>query len=229
MSYILDALRKAEAERERGSVPNIHAQPAFAGAPARGARPRSRVWIVVAVVGVLLVIAAALPWFFMADRSAVPAPVAAAPAPVVAPTPVPTTMPASAAAAPAKVPAPTTAPTTAPTATAAAVPVQPAPVPVRKPRPAPAVASAAAVTAAASATEERIYAMNELPDDIRRQLPGLSVGGSMYSTTPASRLVIVNGQVLHEGDRLTPELVLQQIKLKAAVFAFKGYRFTITF
>lgn len=225
MSYILDALRKAEAERERGSVPNIHAQPAFAGAPARGARPRSRAWIAVAVVGVLLVIAAALPWFFIADRSAVPAPVAAAPAPLVAPTPVPMTMPASAAAAPAKVPAPTTAPT----ATAAAVPVQPAPVPVRKPRPAPAVASAATVAAAASATEERIYAMNELPDDIRRQLPGLSVGGSMYSTTPASRLVIVNGQVLHEGDRLTPELVLQQIKLKAAVFAFKGYRFTITF
>ena len=225
MSYILDALRKAEAERERGSVPNIHAQPAFAGAPARGARPRSRAWIAVAVVGVLLVIAAALPWFFMADRSAVPAPVATAPAPVVAPTPVPMTTPASAAAAPAKVPAPTTAPT----ATAAAVPVQPAPVPVRKPRPAPAVASAATVAAAASATEERIYAMNELPDDIRRQLPGLSVGGSMYSTTPASRLVIVNGQVLHEGDRLTPELVLQQIKLKAAVFAFKGYRFTITF
>ena len=225
MSYILDALRKAEAERERGSVPNIHAQPAFAGAPARGARPRSRVWIAVAVVGVLLVIAAALPWFFMADRSAVPAPVAAAPAPLVAPTPVPMTMPASAAAAPAKVPAPTTAPT----ATAAAVPVQPAPVPVRKPRPAPAVTSAATAAAAASATEERVYAMNELPDDIRRQLPGLSVGGSMYSTTPASRLVIVNGQVLHEGDRLTPELVLQQIKLKAAVFAFKGYRFTITF
>ena len=225
MSYILDALRKAEAERERGSVPNIHAQPAFAGAPARGARPRSRAWIAVAVVGVLLVIAAALPWFFMADRSAVPAPVAAAPAPLVAPTPVPMTMPASAAAAPAKVPAPTTAPT----ATAAAVPVPPAPVPVRKPRPAPAVASAATVAAPASATEERIYAMNELPDDIRRQLPGLSVGGSMYSTTPASRLVIVNGQVLLEGDRLTPELVLQQIKLKAAVFAFKGYRFTITF
>jgi general secretion pathway protein B len=85
------------------------------------------------------------------------------------------------------------------------------------------------VAAAASATEERVYAMNELPDDIRRQLPGLSVGGSMYSTTPASRLVIVNGQVLHEGDRLTPELVLQQIRLKTAVFAFKGYRFTITF
>jgi general secretion pathway protein B len=103
------------------------------------------------------------------------------------------------------------------------------PVPARKPKPTPAAASAATASAAAPAAEERVYAMNELPDDIRRQLPNLSVGGSMYSTTPASRLVIINGQVLHEGERLTPELVLQQIRLKAAVFAFKGYRFTITF
>ena len=27
MSYILEALRRADAERERGAVPNIHAQP----------------------------------------------------------------------------------------------------------------------------------------------------------------------------------------------------------
>jgi general secretion pathway protein B len=224
MSYILDALRKAEAERERGSVPNIHAQPTFAGAPARGARPKSRIWIAVAVVGVLLVIAAALPWFLMAGRSAAPVPVAASPAPVpapmVSPAPVAVAMPASATAATPAMPAST------PTSPAVAATT---PVPARKPKPTPAAASAATASAAAPAAEERVYAMNELPDDIRRQLPNLSVGGSMYSTTPASRLVIINGQVLHEGERLTPELVLQQIRLKAAVFAFKGYRFTITF
>jgi general secretion pathway protein B len=224
MSYILDALRKAEAERERGSVPNIHAQPTFAGAPARGARPKSRIWIAVAVVGVLLVIAAALPWFLMAGRSATPVPVAASPAPVpapmVSPAPVAVAMPASATAATPAMPAST------PTSPAVAATT---PVPARKPKPTPAAASAATASAAAPAAEERVYAMNELPDDIRRQLPNLSVGGSMYSTTPASRLVIINGQVLHEGERLTPELVLQQIRLKAAVFAFKGYRFTITF
>ena len=27
MSYILDALRRADAERERGNVPGLHAQP----------------------------------------------------------------------------------------------------------------------------------------------------------------------------------------------------------
>ena len=43
MSYILEALRKADAERERGAVPDIHTQPLFASdrdEPA--ARPR---WI----------------------------------------------------------------------------------------------------------------------------------------------------------------------------------------
>jgi len=81
----------------------------------------------------------------------------------------------------------------------------------------------------AAKTEERVYDIAELPDEIRRQLPQLSVGGSMYSPTPANRLVIINGQVLHEGERITPELVVQQIKLKAAVLAFKGYRYTLAF
>jgi hypothetical protein len=35
--------------------------------------------------------------------------------------------------------------------------------------------------------------------------------------------------VLHEGDRLAPDLVVQQIKLKAAVLAFKNYRIAIAF
>ena len=38
-----------------------------------------------------------------------------------------------------------------------------------------------------------------------------------------------DGQVLHEGERITPDLVVQQIKLKAALLAFKSYRFAITF
>ena len=71
--------------------------------------------------------------------------------------------------------------------------------------------------------------MAELPDNIRQQLPALSVGGSMYSPVAANRLVIINGQVLHEGERITPDLVVQQIKLKAAVLAFRSYRFAITF
>ena len=51
----------------------------------------------------------------------------------------------------------------------------------------------------------------------------------MYSSTPSSRILILNGQVLHEGDKIAPDLVLQQIRLKAAVLLFRGYRYSIAF
>ena len=226
MSYILDALRKADAERERGSVPSIHAQPSFAGARPAGPAPASRLWIVVTMIGALLALVAAMAVYLLFGRS--PASEVAKPA---AP---PTSTVAAAPAAPA-------ASTPAPVTVAPALPAPPPP--VRKARAAPAASAppAATPTTAASApastprppptakTEERIYTLDELPDDIRRQLPALSVGGSMYSPTPASRLVIINGQVLREGEHITPDLLVQQIRLKSAVMSFKGYRYTLAF
>ena len=98
-----------------------------------------------------------------------------------------------------------------------------------------AVPASAATTASApkpepkATAEDRVYALKELPDDIRRQLPNVNVGGSMYSANKADRILIINGQVLHEGDAIAPGLMLEQIKLKAAVLAFKGYRYAIAF
>lgn len=222
MSYILDALRRAEAERERGSVPSIHAQPAFAAVPPADAPAKSRLWIGVTAIGVLLVVVAAILFYLLLGRSG---PVIEAAAPVASP---PAIAPATAAATPAP-----PVPATPATVVAAAPQVQTAPPPARKPRPVPAAATpasaAASLPAAPAKTEERVYAVNELPDDVRRQLPALSVGGSMYSPVAANRLVIINGQVLHEGERITPELVVQQIKLKAAVLVFRSYRFAIAF
>ena len=224
MSYILDALRKAEAERERGTVPGIHAQPAFAGARPAGAPAKSRMWIAAPVAALIALLVAIVFYLLLGRGSAneVAQPGLTPPAPA----------PARVAVAPAVSVAPTPAP--APVATVA--PVQATAPPVRKPaRPASApslVAAPPAVAASLPATrkaDDRIYAVDELPDDIRRQLPALSVGGSMYSPTPASRLVIINGQVLHEGERITPDLVVQQIKLKAAVLVFKGYRYNLAF
>lgn len=237
MSYILDALRRADAERERGSVPGIHAQPIFAGARPSGPPATSRLWIVIAVIGVLLALAVALAVYLLFGRS--PAGEAAAPA-----MPPPAASMAAVPVAP-TTPVPVPAPTPAPLAVAP--PARTAPAPVHKPRPVPPAATPASAAAPVPApmpaaiptpvpaptatpkTDERIYTVNELPDDIRRQLPALSVGGSMYSPSPANRLVIINGQVLHEGEHITPDLVVQQIRLKAAVLAFKGYRYTLAF
>ena len=257
MSYILDALRKADAERERGTVPGIHAQPIFAGAPASaGARRGVPPWVWVAGAALALVLVAVIAWALLggAGGSAprtiaepvAPAP-AAAPLAAMEPRPAPSPAPASAVAPMTAAPM-TAAPASAP-APAPAVAAKPASAetPVVR-RPAPPVAARAALTeprvAAAPASaptasapkpepkataEDRVYTLKELPDDIRRQLPNVNVGGSMYSANKADRILIINGQVLHEGDAIAPGLMLEQIKLKAAVLAFKGYRYAIAF
>ncbi|HUG23075.1 general secretion pathway protein GspB [Piscinibacter sp.] len=190
MSYILDALRRADSERARGSVPNIHAQPA--PPVASDAKPQHKAaWI---VVGVSLGLMVPLAWHLLAaDDPAVA--VAAVPEPPATPAPRPAPPPA---------PAPIEAP-------AAAVPAYAEP-----PAPAP-------------AAESRIYALNELPDHIRRELPKLTIGGSTYSENPASRFLIVNGQLFREKDTLSRNLSLEEIKLKDAVLKYKGYRYAITY
>ncbi len=244
MSYILDALRKADAERERGHVPGIHAQPAF-GAPAPApARETATPWGWIGAGAVIVVLLAALAWSLLrgaprevvaqapAGASLPATPVAVAPSPSPAPAPVPTTAaaPAPVAPAPAVQPAPAPAPVARAPKPVAPRPAAPTPTPAAAPAPTAATAEPRALPAApAAASANRVYAVNELPDDIRRQLPVVTVGGSMYSSTPANRILIVNGQVLHEGDRIAPELVLQQIKVKAAVLAFRGYRYEIAF
>ena len=236
MSYILDALRRADAERERGSVPGIHAQPAMLGDADSDAPQRSRPWLW-PTLGFGLVLLALPLWWFLGNDSPRPGatPVAAAPIPVSAlpppprgVAPVPAAVPAPALApAPAPLPAPTTladAPRKPAPKVALAAAARP-PAAASKP-PARAVVAAAAVPAPA---EPRIYQLSELPDEIRRELPTLAVGGAMYSQNPANRLLIVKRQTFHEGDKLAPNLSLEQIRLKSAVLEYKGYRYGITY
>ena len=61
----------------------------------------------------------------------------------------------------------------------------------------------------------------------RAGLPALAFGGSIYSNTPANRLLIVNGQLLHEGEALGPGVTLEQIRPKAAVINIRGQRFEV--
>lgn len=87
-------------------------------------------------------------------------------------------------------------------------------------------APVAPITLAPSA---RVYALNELPENIRRQLPQLTVGGAMYSDNPANRMLILNGQLFHEGDHPIANLKLEQINLKSAVLSYQGYRYGINY
>ena len=251
MSYILDALRRADAERERGEVPSLQSQQhTIIEDDAAPARPRSLVWAVIALAVAVL---ALLAWNFLGGTAPparapvegsitmpVPAPLPTLqPAPALPTATVPAMTPGVGATAPTTAtPAPVLPPTPAPPPVAAAPPTARTAVDARRAPAAPAAPATPATkrgtvgpaaTAAPATAEPRVHSQAELPEEIRRDLPKLVIGGSSYSGDAASRMVMINGQVFHEGDRLAPDLVLERIRLKSAVLAFKGWRYEVLF
>ena len=228
MSYILDALRRAESERGRGAVPGLHTQaPPAGGASAAGRPVPANLWAGAALgVVAVAVLAAGGTWWFLqrqapaAERVVVAAPAPAAPAAPVTPAPV-------APAAPDPVPAPR--------------PVDKRAAPSQRERPAaPAASPPVARASAAEPARPRVapgqspaqdaavvFAQGDLPDAVRAQLPALKVSGATHSNNPAYRMAIVNGQVLHEGEQAAPGLLLERIEPGRTVWSFRGYRYAV--
>jgi len=229
MSYILDALKRADAERERGAVPGLHARqvttPALPAAP----NARTRLWLAVAAVLVLGAVVAGQ-WVWQTPVGAMRW--AAVQPALVKPTvsallvqPLATaTMPA----APAQQPAAPALP--------AVASLSPKPKPERKPEPKP-VAKAAKPDASAapaqlplaqaSATAAAVPLLSELPEEIRRQIPPLAITGAVYSDNPAQRMLLVNNQVLTQGSLAAPEVSLEEIRARSSVCSFRGTRFRL--
>jgi general secretion pathway protein B len=221
MSYILEALKKAQAERQLGNSPTIHAPTLQASGPAsvtaRFSKPMLlSVVAMAAVIGVLLV----LVWRAPEPASA---PVVVAPAPVAAAAPA--TAPVGAAPTPLPAPVADLPPSVANLARAAAPAPAPAPQPVvaAAPTPPPAAAKQAV------APEEPVLNLRDLPEPIQRSIPPVTVGGYIYSKNAADRLLLVDKVLRHEGEEVAPGLVLEKLQPKQAVFNFKGYRYRIPY
>lgn len=225
MSYILEALRKADAERERGrgSVPDLHAQLLPLGvsdAEVEPPRSSSALWL---GLGVGLAAVAGTAWYALGrdEPAAAVAPVAAIAAAPTAEPPLPVAA------------APVVAPVVPPAASAPPVPPAPmvkpeptAPKALAKPKPAAAVPAPKAEPPPLP-QPVRVPTLAELPAELRQQVPPLSVGGSVYSTQASARMVVINGQVFQEGSSLGPELKLEQVRPKTAVLSIRGQRFEL--
>lgn len=84
----------------------------------------------------------------------------------------------------------------------------------------------AARPAASAAAPATVPWLADLPA-LRAQLPALAIAGGMYSDQADQRLVIVNGQVVREGEVVAPGVRLEQIRPRSAVFSFQGQRFAV--
>ena len=67
--------------------------------------------------------------------------------------------------------------------------------------------------------------LRELPDNIRRDIPPLTIGGYIYSGNKEDRSVIINGRLLHEGEEAAPGLTLEKMMPNGMVLNFRGHRY----
>jgi len=72
-----------------------------------------------------------------------------------------------------------------------------------------------------------IFALADLPPAVRNQLPSLQLAGLTYSSNPQHRMVIVNGQVLHEGDTAAPDVILERIETGQTIWRFQEWRYAV--
>lgn len=244
MSYILDALEKAEAQRAReaGGARDALLPPAPREATrGRGTRPLA--WVMGLVLALVAGWGLGLLWQGRTEMPlAAPAPdqvtVSTTVSPLSAPTTTNTITPPSTPAVPAAptpaaelrsspqaTPAPATPSTAAPIlAPATVAPPAPRvaaePTPATKPTETRAGAPTATNQASASAAASSVVPASVGP---------LAVQGVTYSSNAALRMLIVNGQVLQEGQELAPGLTLEAIGPRSAVFNRQGHRFNVNY
>jgi general secretion pathway protein B len=252
MSYILEALKKAQAERQLGNAPTLHA-PTLQSMERSAAGGRLKKPLLLVIVAMAVAIAALVA--MVLRPAAVPAPAPVAQAVVDAPAqsaPVAPAVPAAAqSSAPvvADNPAPLPAPVAAlppPVATltpavrrqAGSQAAPAAPTPAAGDLAVPAVNAATAATTAtgaagsqakAPAFEEPVQNLRDLPEPIQRSIPQVAVGGYIYSKNPADRLLLIDKVLRREGDEVAPGLKLEKLLPKEAVFNFKGYRYRVPY
>jgi general secretion pathway protein B len=239
MSYILEALKKAQAERQLGNAPTIHA-PAPSYAAPRAGQGVQRRYLALGVGVVVVAAAVALLWPRLAGEP--PVQLATAVPPAAVPATVPATAPVATPAPPAAVipapaavvqPAPAPAPAPAPVTETRPVRVKPAPAPVvstvsPSPQPSPQqreAAPAPATVAPQPVGDEQLRTLQQLPDTLQREIPKVAFGGYIYSPTPGESLLLVDKMLRREGEEVAPGLVLERLTPKAAVMNYRGTRY----
>ena len=227
MSYILDALKKATTEREHqhGNIPDLSAQPAR-GQPKHASASKAGVlpgkWLMTAAVILAASVVIAFFWRVLFQSAPVQALPLNAPAERVM-----VTAPSA--------PAPPLNPSVA--VAAAAVPTMPPPLPsvlsksgdlaptANIPRTQRASANIPPISPLAGTTNTQSFSYPSLPDTA----PKLLVSGSTYSDNAAHRILIVNGQVLREGESPATGIKIEKIGARAAVLQYEGTLFSLRY
>lgn len=219
MSYILDALLKADRERHQDVPPGLNTPMPFVESVVPAWRVAVRMLLGTGIGLSLL-------WGILhfPPRSAVPSERVAVPAP-----PAPPAMPAM----PLPIPVaplpdlPPAANATAPMADGRSVVATPAsPLPSKTmARAAPLAAKKPAALPGKTGDETRLYRLDELPPDLREAAQRLHLSGSALAADDVPAMAIVNDRALSAGAEIGDGMRIERIDADGVTFNLKGYRY----
>ena len=197
MSYILEALKKSERERQRDEVPGFQADHSLP--PLRRTGRQFSLWFFLGAVAFILLFAGALLWWqFGVDKTIQP---------VVVETLVisPEQIVSSASEA--------TDLTTEKVASATVINKNAI---IEKQD-----------TSLAEEEAFVVPLLDELPVAIRAAIPDLSFAGHVYSDAPRKRLIIINSRIVREGDLIGNSLFLEKIDREGVVLRYDTFIFRV--
>lgn len=76
-------------------------------------------------------------------------------------------------------------------------------------------------------TVKELPLISELEFSTRSMLPEMKFRGHAYSSTPAKRMIMINSMVVREGDTVAPELRLKEITEDGLIMSFRGIDFRV--
>ena len=213
MSYILDALKKSEQERGRGSAPGVQT---LHSSGLNYHSKKTQLWPYILLAAVFINLAALL--YFITNR---PDAGTAAHQKTVAIETAPETAP------PMQTPTIKTTGTSASDGTRSeAIVYKPVSMPgTGNSRVESAPQASLAVAARPATTDQSILEMDELPFDVLQHIPALEFSAHIYSSNPVQRSIVINGRFMEEGDRVASDLFLSEITPDGAIFDFQGQLF----
>ncbi len=225
MSYILEALKKAEQKSEKGGVPTLLSHPRATD------RKSGRTWLY-PLIAILFLNAGTIfwwihPWWLNEPQTIVQAPAVRPQASVAAAEPITKIREPSRSNNLQEVPG--EMPITVPRADVPRKGGQDAP--LSDTRKIGAIASTSGQPQPRpekrATPQGRLLSLAELPSAVRKSLPEFKVSGHAYSPEPASRVARINDQIVQEGQSLAPGLKVEEITPSGIVLGYQGYRFQI--
>lgn len=76
-------------------------------------------------------------------------------------------------------------------------------------------------------TYPKLMYIDDLPLDIKNELPKLQMAGHAYAAEPADRLIIINDKIMRQGTLITDHLLLKEIIHEGIVLEYKTIAFQI--